>query len=277
MNQTDILNQFPELSNYRGGRFLVKYGGAAMEREDVRTAVCAEVAALAKIGLQIVVVHGGGKEISRLLERLGVTPVFVDGLRVTDSAAMVATEMVLSGSINKDLVSRISRFGSPALGISGRDGHLLTAKKLYSASGVDLGLTGEVETVDPTAVESILTAGFVPVVSPVGETVSGQPLNLNADYAAAALAGALRVEQSIFLTDVSGVKKNGAVLPQLTPPDVEALIADGTISGGMIPKVQCAVRALRAGSSSSVICDASQRQAISSAITGRATASTRIL
>jgi acetylglutamate kinase len=277
MNPTDLLNQFPGLCNYRGARFVVKYGGAAMEREDVRAAVCAEVAALAQIGLEIIVVHGGGKEISRLLERLGVTPVFADGLRVTDSAAMVATEMVLSGSINKDLVSRISRFGSPALGISGRDGRLLTAKKLYGANGIDLGLTGEVDAVHPGSVEAILSAGFVPVISPVGETHDGQPLNLNADYAAAALAGALRVSRCVFLTDVAGVKKNGAILPQLTADEVQALIAEGTISGGMIPKVQCAVRALGAGCPSAVICDAGTPHILSSVISGATGVGTQLV
>jgi acetylglutamate kinase len=239
-----------------------------MEREEVRSAVCSEVALLAQLGLQVTVVHGGGKEISRLLERLGLTPSFIDGLRVTDAEAMVATEMVLSGLVNKDLVSRITRDGAPALGISGRDAHLLEASPLRGSNGADLGLTGEVRSVQTRPLEAILHAGFVPVVSPVGETSEGHPLNLNADYAAAALAGALKVEKCIFLTDVPGVKQNGAVLPRLCPTEVEAFIADGTISGGMIPKVQCAIRALRAGCPSAVICDAGRPWVVASAIVG---------
>jgi acetylglutamate kinase len=276
MNRTELLNQFPTLKNVEGSRFLVKYGGAAMERDDVRAAVCLEVALLAQAGLHVTVVHGGGKEISRLLERLGLTPAFIDGLRVTNAEAMVATEMVLSGSINKDLVSRITLNGAPALGISGRDGHLLEATALRGSNGADLGLTGEVRSVQTRAVEAILQAGFLPVISPVGETAEGLPLNLNADYAAAALAGALGAERCIFLTDVPGVKKNGAVIPRLTPAEVKELITEGTISGGMIPKVQCAVRALSAGCPSAVICDAARPWVVTSAIIGANDGGTRL-
>jgi acetylglutamate kinase len=268
MTPSELLKTFPSLKQLSGAHFLVKYGGAAMEHDEVRAAVCAEVAFLTQLGLRVTVVHGGGKEISRLLERLGLTPSFLDGLRVTDTAAMAATEMVLSGAVNKDLASRITLNGAPALGISGRDGHLLEATKLRGSNGADLGLTGEVHAVHPRAIHAILDANFVPVVSPVGETAEGGPLNLNADYAAAALAGSLAVNKCIFLTDVPGVKKNGQVLPHLSPSDVEMLIAEGTISGGMIPKVQCAVRALTAGCPTAVICDAGRPWIVSSAIVG---------
>ncbi len=239
-----------------------------MEDPTTRDAVCAEVAALSRLGIRIVVVHGGGKEISRMMERVGLTPTFVGGLRVTDAAAMAITEMVLTGSVNSDLTSRITRYGAKAVGISGRDAQLLTARKLLGRSGEDLGLTGEVAHTDLTCVVALLESSLVPVISPVGESSDGVALNLNADYAAAAVAGGLGVDACVFLTDVPGVKKAGEVLPQLSVVQIKELIADGTISGGMIPKVECVVRALEAGCSRAVICDAARPRAITDALTG---------
>lgn len=275
MNPT-IVPEVSQVPSLEGKRFLVKYGGAAMEKPEVRDAVCAEVAALAKQGVQLIVVHGGGKEISRLIEDLGLRTTFIEGVRVTDAEGMRATEMVLSGAVNKDLVSRITRNGSPAVGISGRDAHMIEAKPLIGRNGEDFGLTGEVVRVDPSVVEALLQAGFVPVISPVGETESGAPLNLNADYAAAAIAGALRTESCVFLTDVPGVKKDGLVLPKLTPDDIEHLIAEGTISGGMIPKVECAVRAIDAGCPEAIVCDAARPNIIASALESGTSAGTSI-
>ena len=275
MDPTPSTNNEKTLS-LDGKRFLVKYGGAAMERQEVREAVCAEVATLAKRGAQLVVVHGGGKEISRLIENLGLQTRFVDGVRVTDAEGMRATEMVLSGSINKDLVSRITRHGSRAVGISGRDAHLIEAKPLIGKNGEDFGLTGEVVRVDPSLVEDLLKAGLVPVISPVGETADGQPLNLNADYAAAAIAGALEAESCVFLTDVPGVKKDGLVLPKLTPSEINQLIEEGTISGGMIPKVECAVRAIAAGCQEALVCDAGKPNVIASALESKSDTGTSI-
>lgn len=273
----EIRNRFPLVARRVGQRIVVKYGGAAMEREEVRESVCAEIAALTQLGIQIIVVHGGGKEISRFIERIGLTPHFVEGLRVTDAETMTVTEMVLSGSVNKDLVSRISRNGAKALGLSGRDAHTLEAVRLLGSQGQDLGQTGDVTKTDPQAIEAILAAGLVPVVSPVGETIHGEPLNLNADYAAAAIAGALGVKSCVFLTDVAGVKKDGQVLPLLTAREVAALIETGVISGGMIPKVQCAIRAVRSGCPTAIISDASQRFVVSGAIAGDTGCGTQII
>ncbi|MEY4700768.1 MAG: hypothetical protein RL326_955 [Pseudomonadota bacterium] len=275
MNPTTMphTSQTPSLE---GKRFLVKYGGAAMEKPEVREAVCAEVAALSRQGVKLIVVHGGGKEISRLIESLGLTTNFIEGVRVTDAEGMRATEMVLSGAVNKDLVSRITRNGTPAVGISGRDAHMIEAKPLVGKNGEDFGLTGEVVRVDPSVVEALLEAGFVPVISPVGETASGAPLNLNADYAAAAIAGALGTESCVFLTDVPGVKKDGLVLPKLTPEDINQLIDEGTISGGMIPKVECAVRAIDAGCPEAIVCDAGRPNIIASALESTSDAGTSI-
>lgn len=275
MNPTNMPHE-SQTRSLEGKRFLVKYGGAAMEKPEVREAVCAEVAALARQGARLIVVHGGGKEISRLIENLGLKTNFIQGVRVTDDEGMRATEMVLSGAVNKDLVSRITRNGTPAIGISGRDAHMIEAKPLVGKNGEDFGLTGEVVRVDSRVVEALLEAGFVPVISPVGETANGEPLNLNADYVAAAIAGALRTESCVFLTDVSGVKKDGLVLPKLTPDEINQLIEEGTISGGMIPKVECAVRAIDAGCPEAIVCDAGRPNIIASALNSASNPGTSI-
>ena len=271
-----IVASYPGIEDLRGRTVLVKYGGAAMEVESTRHLVCQEVAALHGLGLKIVVVHGGGKEISRMMERVGLIPHFVDGLRVTDSEAMTITEMVLSGSINSDLVSRITRSGADALGLSGRAARLIEAKRLRGKNGEDLGQTGEVASTNTAPVLTALEGGFVPVISPVGETTDGAPLNLNADYAAAAIAGALNVESCVFLTDVPGVRRDGEVQPSLTRAHIDRFISDGVITGGMIPKVQCALRALEAGCARAVICEASRPLIISAALTGSPASGTTI-
>jgi len=271
-----IAASYPKIEEFRGKTVLVKYGGAAMEVESTRHLVCQEVAALSSLGVKIVVVHGGGKEISRMMERVGLIPHFIDGLRVTDPEAMKITEMVLSGTINSDLVSRITRSGAHALGLSGRDARLIEAIRLKGRNGEDLGQTGEVTSTNTAPILAALEGGFVPVISPVGETVEGEPLNLNADYAAAAIAGALGVEGCVFLTDVAGVKKDGEVQPCLSRGQIDHFISDGTITGGMIPKVQCALRALEAGCARAIICEASRPLIISSALTGSEASGTTI-
>jgi acetylglutamate kinase len=273
----ELLNTFPQLAALKGRRFLVKYGGAAMESQQTRIDVCREIAALTRIGLEIVVVHGGGKEISRLLERLNIPSNFIGGLRQTSPDAMVATEMALSGSINKELSSRITHLGVKAVGISGRDAHLFEATHIKGPNGEDLGATGEIARCEPVIIDTLLKAGYVPVVSPVAETADGAPLNINADYAAAALAGALKVASCVFLTDVDGVKSEGQVQSSLSADEIEKLIANGTISGGMIPKVQCASRAVKAGCLSANICNAGAANIVARALTGGAGAGTRVV
>jgi len=263
-----LIKAYPSLTEHLGRCYRVKYGGAAMESADVRQAVCEEIASLFKLGISLVVVHGGGKEISRMLERLAIPSHFIDGLRVTTSDAMSATEMVLSGAVNKDLASRISRCGTPALGISGRDAHILEGTRFTSSEAGDLGLVGEVTHCNTAAVQALLQAGYIPVVSPVAETAAGVSLNVNADYAAAALAGALQVSGCIFLTDVDGVKRAEVVQASLTTAEIETMIAEGLIYGGMIPKVRCATRALEAGCNRATICNAAKFAIVSQAITG---------
>lgn len=271
-----LIEKYPDLTGHKGRLYLVKYGGAAMESSEVRRAVCEEISLLSILGIRIIVVHGGGKEISRTLERLSIHSEFIDGLRVTTLDAMSAIEMVLSGGINKDLASRITHSGAPALGLSGRDAHILEGATIKGADGIDLGLAGEVIRCNTQPILAVLNAGLVPVVSPIAETSDGTPLNINADYAAAALAGALNVSGCIFLTDVDGVRHHGKIAESLTPQAIEEMISDGTISGGMIPKVQCALRALLAGCGQAMICNAAKPAIVSQAIAGSAEAGTTI-
>jgi acetylglutamate kinase len=212
--------------------------------------VCHEIAALARIGIELVVVHGGGKEITRLLERLQIESHFIGGHRVTNPAAMEATEMVLSGAVNKDLASRITSHGAPAIGLSGRDANLLTAIRIKGMNG------------------------FTPVISPIAQDIQGQPININADFAAGSLAAATKVSSCVFLTDVPGVKRDGQVIPELTKQEITELIEDGTISGGMIPKVTCVIKALEAGCARAVICEAKRELIVSQAILGEPGAGT---
>jgi len=271
-----LLSRYPALSKYVGMRYMVKYGGAAMENIAVRDAVCQEIATLSRLGLKIVVVHGGGKEITRLLEKLEIESRFIAGVRVTSPEAMSVTEMVLSGLVNKDLASRITRHGAPALGISGRDGHTIEAHPYRNAGGDDFGETGDVAECNPHAILKLLDAGFVPVVSPVGESANGAPKNLNADIGAAAVAGAVDASKAIFLTDVDGVRVDDAVRASLSPREIEELIENGIITGGMIPKVECAIRALHAGCPHAFICNAMKPDIVSKAILGGLAAGTLI-
>jgi acetylglutamate kinase len=257
-------------------RYMVKFGGAAMEQVAVRDFICHEIAILSQLGIQIVVVHGGGKEITRLLEKLSIESRFIAGVRVTSPEAMTITEMVLSGSVNKDLASRITRYGAPAIGISGRDAHTIEAVPYCNEAGDDFGETGDVGKCNPDAIRKLLEAGFVPVISPIGELEKGNPQNLNADIGAASVAGAIGAAKAIFLTDVDGVRVVDTVRANLSPGEIGDLIRNGTITGGMIPKVECAIRALDEGCPHAVICNANIADIVSKAITGTAEAGTLI-
>lgn len=276
--RAELVDQFPGLAASQGHTpIVVKFGGAAMEDPATRSSVCTEVAALCSLGVRIVVVHGGGKEISRWIERLGGTVTFVDGLRVTSAHDMEMIEMVLSGRVNTDLVSRLSHAGVPAVGLSGRSGRLLEATPLRGKGGEDLGQAGTVTRVRLDTVTAVLNAGLLPVISPVGESAQGVPLNLNADYGAAAVAGALGAAACIFLTDVDGVRRAGSLQRTLTPAQIAEFIQDGTVYGGMIPKVECALRALQSGCGCATITAAHKPLAISNALAQTPDRSTTVL
>lgn len=251
--RADILVQaMPYFKSFADKIIVVKYGGAAMINESVRTAVLQDLVLMRQVGLRPVLVHGGGPEIDRMLKKLGKERVFVNGLRYTDDETMEIVQMVLSGKVNKDLVAHIERQGGKAVGICGSDGGMFKATRLLK-NGVDLGMVGEITTVDPDLVLKSLEAGYIPVVSTIALRDDDETgyYNVNADTAAAQLAGALGAEKLILLTDVPGILKDMAdvatLISELSREDVPSLIAQGTVSGGMIPKVECCVEALRLG------------------------------
>ena len=224
---------------------LLKVGGAELEEGPQLDQL---VGALSRLAAEreLIVVHGGGSEIAALQKRMGLQPRFVEGLRVTDEESLRVAEMVLSGAVNKRLTARLVRQGVKALGLSGVDGGLLCAKVLKHPQG-DLGRVGEITEVHAEVILDLLSKGFTPVVSPISLGMDGRPLNVNADHAALAIAGALKVAEAIFLTDVPGVLREGAILPALSAEEAEQLIASGQISGGMIPKVRSALQAIERG------------------------------
>jgi acetylglutamate kinase len=243
-----LIEALPYISKFRGRTIVVKYGGHAMEDERLREAFAQDVILLKYVGLLPVVVHGGGPQIGHMLERLGIASRFVAGQRITDEATMDVVEMVLGGTVNKEIVRLIGRAGGRAVGISGKDGKLVRARKLASLGGVDPGRVGEVEFVAPEILEKLLAADFIPVIAPIASDAEGGTLNINADPFAAKIAAALRAEKLVLLTDVEGVRDAGGhLLPSLVADEAERLIKGGTIDGGMIPKVQCGVEALREG------------------------------
>ena len=255
----------PWLKRYHGRIVVVKYGGNAMTDDGLKRAFAEDVAFLRFAGFKPVVVHGGGPQIGEMLKRLGIKSEFAGGLRITDAATIEIVEMVLAGSINKQLVGFINAAGGKAVGLTGKDGNMVLAKKLnrtFVDAGsniervVDLGFVGEPEKVDTTVLTQILGRELIPVLAPVAGSVQGGTYNVNADTFAGAIAGALKAKRLILLTDVPGVlDKSNKLIKQLSPDDARALIADGTISGGMIPKVETCIYALEQGVEAVVIID----------------------
>jgi len=255
-----LLEALPYIKKFRGKTFVIKYGGSAMTQERLRESFARDVLLLKFVGINPVVVHGGGKHISELLEKLGVSTRFVDGLRITTEEVMHVVEMVLSGDVNKDIVALINKHSGDeiyAVGLSGRDGRLLRAKKIdktyFEKVGLkppeaDLGFVGEVTAVNTDLLKNLMEKNYIPVVAPVGVGKDGEAYNVNADLAAAAVAKALKAEKLIYLTDTEGVKDDrGNLIKKLKDDQIDPLIKRGVISGGMIPKVKSAVDALKGG------------------------------
>ena len=264
--QADILVQaLPFLRRYAGVTVVVKYGGHAMGDDDLAQKFGRDIALLKQVGVNPVVVHGGGPQINAMLARLAIQSTFVDGLRVTDAAMVEVVEMVLAGTVNKHVAGLINRAGALAVGICGKDGGLIRARKLqrtvrdpdsHIERALDLGFVGEPESVDVRVIHALTGAGLIPVIAPVGVGEDGQTYNINADTVAGAIAGALGARRLLMLTDVAGVLDNDKrLIPELTVADVQAGIASGMISGGMIPKVENCVDAVRAGVKGAVILD----------------------
>jgi acetylglutamate kinase len=253
-----LIEALPYIRRFAGSIVVVKYGGSAMVDNDIKMSVIQDIAMLKRIGIKPVVVHGGGNTITQLLDRLGKKSQFIDGLRVTDAETAQVAEMVLSGNISKELVQCLQSQGINAVGINGKDGDTLVAVKKLS-DGKDLGFVGEVSKVNTGLLETLIANDFVPVVAPVGTDSLGNTYNINADYAASAIAGALHAQKLVFLTDVEGILRDrndpDSILRHLTLAEAEACIADGTISGGMIPKAQCCMDGIRQGVQSVHILD----------------------
>jgi len=262
VKKAQILQEaLPYIREFHGKVFVIKYGGSAMTNGELRESFAKDVVLLRYVGIDVVVVHGGGPQISRTLERFGIKPKFVGGMRKTDEETMHIVEMVLSGDINKDIVALINRHSGRkvyAVGISGRDGRLLKARKLdvkgyFREMGLpppaeDVGFVGEVVEVNGDLILSLLRSGFIPVIAPVGVGERGEAFNINADVAASEIAAHLKAEKLIFLTDTPGVRvKDGSVASSLSCKEVRILMEEGVIREGMIPKVRSALKALESG------------------------------
>ena len=260
-----LIEALPYLQRYAGRTFVVKYGGHAMGDAKLARDFAQDVVLLKAVGINPVVVHGGGPQIGSMLKKLGVESHFVDGLRVTDKATAEVAEMVLSGAINKELVGWIAQAGGKAIGLSGKDGGLVTAAKVTRTTkdpdsqieqAIDLGFVGEPEVVDTGVLDTMCAAGLIPIVAPIAAGRDGHTYNINADTMAGAIAAALGAARLFLLTDVAGVlDKSGNLLTDLTPVDIARLRQDGTISGGMIPKLETCVKAVEAGCEAAVVLD----------------------
>jgi acetylglutamate kinase len=260
-----LAEALPFMRRYAGKTVVVKYGGHAMGDERVASEFARDVVLLKQVGINPIVVHGGGPQIAQMLEKLAIKSNFVDGLRVTDERTVQVVEMVLAGSLNKQIAAAITRAGGVGIGICGKDGELIRARKLTRTKRdpdsniekvVDLGFVGDPDKVNSAFLETLTRAGMIPVIAPVGIGEDGRTYNINADTAAGAIAGAMRATRLLMMTDVVGVlDRDKKLLQQLTVERVRALIADGTISGGMIPKVETCLFAVDRGVEGAVILD----------------------
>ena len=259
-----LIEALPYMRQYSDQTLVIKFGGHAMGEADYVSAFASDIALLEQIGARPVVVHGGGPQIGEMLKKLQIESNFIDGLRVTDEATISVVEMVLAGGINKALVAAIAQAGGRAVGISGKDGGLIMARKLMAVGktsdsaieeAIDLGFVGEPETINTEVLDALNAAKLIPVVAPVGSSAAGETFNINADTAAA-IAAALGATRMLMLTDVAGVlDKNGDLITELNVSQARSLIADGTVSGGMIPKVETCINAVLGGAEAAVIMD----------------------
>lgn len=255
-----LLEALPYIQRFAGKTVVIKYGGAAMDKADLSDKFAQDIVLLNLCGIKPVIVHGGGPQINQLLDKLGVKSEFIDGHRVTGPQEMAAVEMVLAGDVNKRIVAQIARAGGKAVGISGRDGSLARATKHTLKKGneeIDLGRVGSVDVggIDYQILTAIQQGGFIPVIAPIAFDEKGDSLNINADTMAGAIASALHAEKLLLLTDTPGVMQDTKTLTRLTPTDVKKLKDSGVISGGMIPKVDCAVSAIEHGVNAAHIID----------------------
>jgi acetylglutamate kinase len=267
-----LIEALPYIQRFKGKTVVVKFGGNAMVDEALKHSFARDIVLMKLVGINPIVVHGGGPQIGELLLKLGKTSDFVNGMRVTDSETMDVVEMVLGGLVNKEIVNLINRSGGKAVGLTGKDGDLIRAKKITMKSSpiddeaseiIDLGHVGEVSSIDPSVVDMLGRSDFIPVIAPIGVGEDGHSYNINADLVAGKVAEVLRAEKLILLTNTAGIlDKQGELLTGLSVQDIDGLIADGTISGGMIPKTRCATDALKGGVNSVHIIDGRVNHAV---------------
>lgn len=243
-----------KLKVYSGKTFVIKYGGSIMNNELSKTAFVNDVLQLTNLGIKVVIIHGGGPEISKWLDKIGIESNFIKGLRVTDKTTMEIVEMVLSGHVNKELASDLSRIGINAIGISGKDSNLINAKKKYLFENnemIDLGFVGEIVNINKKVLLGLLERGYIPTISPVAADTDGNSYNINADYAASSISSALKAEKLIIMTDIEGVYTDinnpSTLLSSITTDEIKHLSEIGAISSGMIPKLECCISALEKG------------------------------
>ena len=245
-----LIEAMPYINKFHGKTVVIKYGGSAMTDSDIKNSVIGDIAFMKMVGINPVIVHGGGPEINAALKRNNIEPVFKDGLRVTDEKTMEIVEEVLSGKINKSIVSEFQKHNTKAVGISGKDGLLIEAVQ-KRPNGNNIGYVGDITNVNTKIVKSLIENDFIPVISPVGSDKDANTYNINADIAAVELAIALKAPKLVFLTDIEGVRKNAedenSLISKLTPKAANILIETGAITGGMIPKVQCCIKAIKEG------------------------------
>ncbi|MDO4699068.1 MAG: acetylglutamate kinase [Moraxella sp.] len=255
-----ITTALPYIQRYKDKLIVVKYGGNAMTDPKLESSFAKDIVLLKTVGIHPVVVHGGGPQVDSLLKELGKESDRIDGMRVTDKATMNVVEMVLGGSVNKSIVNLINKHGGKAIGLTGKDANLISAQKLAmtdsQGNDVDLGYVGEVKSINRDVIDLLIHTDFIPVIAPLGVDEQGETYNINADLVASKVAEFLQAERLLLLTNIKGVlDKQGNILTSLSPVDVDNLIADGTISGGMIPKISGALDAVKAGLRSATIVD----------------------
>ncbi|MGP3778683.1 acetylglutamate kinase [Halanaerobium saccharolyticum] len=247
-----LIEALPYFKDFFGKTFVIKYGGSIMADPELKEKLIEDITLLKYVGINPVIVHGGGPAINKTLDRLNIEANFIDGLRVTDKETMEIVEMVLSAQINKEIVALINKMQAKAVGVSGKDGNLIKAKKKeFSDPAKDLGFVGEVEEINPELIEKLIEDGYIPVIAPVGVNEAGEGLNINADSVAGELAAALKAEKLIYLTDVNGIRYDAedpeSRVSQLKFSEIKQWIADGKIQGGMLPKVEGCMQAVESG------------------------------
>jgi acetylglutamate kinase len=252
-----LIESLPYIQKFKDKTLVIKYGGHAMIDENLKTCFARDIVLMKLIGINPIVVHGGGPQIANLLDRLNIQTEFINGMRVTDSQTMDVVEMVLGGNVNKEIVNLINMAGGKAVGLTGKDGHFIQARKIEMTQMnlatqvseiIDIGHVGEISLIDPSIIEMLSNSDFIPVIAPIGVGKDGCSYNINADLVAGKLAEVLNSEKLILLTNTPGIlDKEGSLLTGLSTSDIDNLIADGTISGGMIPKTRCATNALQEG------------------------------